>query len=61
MIDYARPTIMAEKSLKDLHNAMLENKHESAIDHGLQAIAEIRLAILAIQEAILKKDKRGIK
>ena len=32
MIDYAHPTMMAEKALKDLHSAMLDRRYEEAID-----------------------------
>jgi hypothetical protein len=52
MIDYARPTMMAEKALKDLHNAMLDKRYEEAIEQALQAIAETRQAIAAIRNTI---------
>jgi hypothetical protein len=48
MIDYALPTMMAEKALKDLHNAMLENQYDAALEHALQAIVEAKLAYHAI-------------
>lgn len=51
MIDYAYPTMMAEKSLKDLHNAMLENRHDDALMAALNAIVETRLAIASIKDA----------
>ena len=50
MIDYAYPTMMAERSLKDLHNAMLENRHDDALMAALNAIVETRLAIAAIKD-----------
>lgn len=31
IIDYAKPTILAEKALKDMHNAMLERRYEYAM------------------------------
>ena len=31
VIDYAYPTMMAEKALKDMHNAMLEKRYEDAM------------------------------
>ena len=52
MIDYARPTMLAEKALKDLHNAMLEKRYEDAIGHAFQAIVESRMAIQAIRNTI---------
>ena len=48
MIDYAMPTMLAEKALKDLHNAMLENQYGLALEHALQAIVESKLAYHAI-------------
>ena len=49
-LDYAYPTMMAERSLRDLHNAMLENRHDDALLAGLNAIVEVRLAIAAIKD-----------
>lgn len=60
MIDYAHPTLMAEKALKDLHNAMLERRYEDAIEHGLQAIVETRLAIHAIRNDIEKNQQKVV-
>lgn len=42
--------MMAEKSLRDLHNAMLENRHDDALLAGMNAIVEVRLAIAAIKD-----------
>lgn len=41
--------MMAEKALKDLHNAMLMRRYDEALEHGYKAIVETRLAILAIK------------
>lgn len=49
-LDYAYPTMMAEKSLRDLHNAMLENRHDDALLAGMNAIVETRMAIAAIKD-----------
>lgn len=51
MNDYAYPTMMAERSLKDLHNAMLENRHDDALMAALNVIVETRMAIAAIKDA----------
>jgi len=48
MIDYAMPAMMAEKALKDLHDAMLENRYDAALEYALQAIVESKLAYHAI-------------
>ena len=50
-LDYAYPTMMAEKALKDLHNAMLENRYDDALLAGLNAIVDVRLALAAIKDA----------
>jgi hypothetical protein len=41
--------MMAEIQLKELHKAMLDRRHEDALEAGLQAIVEIRLALAAIK------------
>lgn len=57
MIDYAYPCMMAEKALKNLHNAMLENKYEDALDQALEAMAQVRLTLIAIKD-MQEKAKR---
>lgn len=42
--------MMAERSLKDLHNAMLENRYDDALLAALNAIVETRMAIAAIKD-----------
>lgn len=49
MIDYAMPTMQAERALKDLHNSMLEHRYADALEHALIAIAETKLAYNAIK------------
>lgn len=48
MIDYAYPCMMAEKALKDLHNAAIEGRLADALEHALTAIAEARLTYQAL-------------
>jgi hypothetical protein len=58
MIDYAFPTMMAEKALKDLHYAMLKNDYKEAIEAGVLAVIHAQEAIQSIkimQEDSLKK------
>jgi hypothetical protein len=50
IIDYARPTILAEKALRDLHNAVIEKRYEDAKEHGLEAMKQTMFAYLAICE-----------
>lgn len=56
MIDYAHPTMMAEKALKDLHNAMLERRYADAIEYGYKAMVETKLAINAIKDTMEKTN-----
>lgn len=49
LIDYARPCMMAEKALKDLHDAMLRKKYAEALNHAEEALIEVRLTAAAIR------------
>jgi hypothetical protein len=44
--------MMAEKALKDLHNAMLMNEYRDAVEAGLRALEETVRAIDAIRETM---------
>ena len=44
--------MMAEKALKDLHEAMLMNQHREAVEAGLRALDETVRAIDAIRETM---------
>jgi len=57
MIDYAYPTMMAERALKDLHDAMLQRRYDDAKEAALMCIAEAKLAWHAI-ELMEKRDAR---
>ena len=48
MIDYSYPCMMAEKALKDLHNAAIEGRLDDAREHALVALAEVRLTYQAL-------------
>lgn len=48
-IDYARPYMDAKEALTQLHNAMLTKDYDYAIQRGIDAIADIRIAIAAIR------------
>lgn len=48
IIDYARPTMMAEKALKDMHNAVLEKKYDEAKELALEALTQVKLAYHSI-------------
>lgn len=57
MIDYAYPCMMAEKALKDLHNAMLEGKYDDALESALLALTEMKMTIHAIKDMQEKARK----
>jgi hypothetical protein len=59
IVDYAYPAMMAEKALKDMHNAMLGNKFEEAMEYALQAIVEIRIARHSITHMKEQHDARN--
>ena len=50
VLDYAYPCMKTEKSLKNLHNAAIENRFDDAIECGLIALAELKLTINALKE-----------
>lgn len=55
IVDYARPCMMAEKALKEAHDAVLKNDFDGAIEQTLQAIVEARLMLVALQ---IMKEKQ---
>ena len=55
IVDYARPCMMAEKALKEAHDAVLKNDFDEAIEQTLQAIVEARLMLGALQ--IMKENQ----
>jgi hypothetical protein len=52
MNDYAYPCMMAEKALKELHEAMLMNQHRDAVEAGLRALEETVRTLEAIRETM---------
>jgi hypothetical protein len=45
VIDYARPCMLAEIALKDMHNAALARDYDAAVVKGIEAMVEVRLSI----------------
>lgn len=58
MIDYAYPTMMAEKALHDLHQAMLRRDYDSALGYALEAAAQCRLTSVCIRDMAEKELER---
>ena len=48
LIDYAHPMMMAEKHQRQAHDALLERDWTKGKEELLQAIVELRLAVVAI-------------
>lgn len=57
LIDYAYPAMMAEKALKDLHEAMLLKKYDEALKHAIKAQVEIKMTYNSILHE--KEQKHG--
>ena len=57
MIDYAYPCMMAEKALKELHDAMLHRDFARAREAALTAMVETKLTLNAIAEMESKVRK----
>jgi hypothetical protein len=58
--DYAMPTMMAEKALKELHNAALERRYEDAINWALKTAVHCReasAALWAMEQEERKRDR----
>ena len=49
IVDYAMPCMMAEKALKDLHNAVLDQKLDEAIEHCMETIVQSRLLLASLK------------
>lgn len=58
IIDYALPTMMAERALKDMHNAALDRKWAQAQKHALEAIRWATEAHATLLVARLKEQPR---
>lgn len=55
LIDYAAPMMRIERLLKDMHNLLLDNKFEEAIELNLLLVAESRLLQHTL---VLMKEKQ---
>ena len=59
MIDYSYPCMMAEKALKDLHNAALENDLEAAKEFALETVTQARMAYAALEHMRQERAARA--
>lgn len=56
--DYAMPTMMAEKALKQLHQAALDKDYYAAIEYALEAATYCRSASAALWGMADKEKNR---
>lgn len=50
IVDYAYPCMMAEKGLRKVHDAMLENNFDVAIETAIQTLVDTKLMVNAIKD-----------
>lgn len=58
--DYAYPAMMAEKALRELHNAALNREFDKAIEFALEAALQCRAtsaALWAMDQEEKKRDR----
>ena len=58
IIDYAMPTMKAERALKDMHNAMLERDYDKALEHAKVAIVEAKMTYNSILHEKEQNERR---
>jgi hypothetical protein len=58
IIDYAMPTMLAEKALKDLHNAALNKEFDKAVEFALEAAIQCRMASSALRQMQKEEMRR---
>ena len=49
-VDYSYPMLMAQKALKDAHEAVLKKDFDGAVEEVMTALAETKLTLNAIKE-----------
>lgn len=50
VIDYAYPCMMAEKALRDAHNAVIEGRLDEAIQHTYTALVETKIMLNSLKD-----------
>ena len=49
IVDYAYPCMMAEKALRDAHNAVLERDLDEAIEQTIEALVQVRMMLVSLK------------
>ena len=57
IIDYALPCMNAEKALKDVHNAFLEQNLDLALTRTMDALIDVRLMYAALRHTKEQHEK----
>ena len=57
IIDYALPCMNAEKALKDVHNAFLEQNMDLALTRAMDALIDVRLMYAALRHTKEKREQ----
>ena len=57
IIDYALPCMNAEKALKDVHNAFLEQNLDLALTRAMDALINVRLMYAALRHTKEQREK----
>jgi hypothetical protein len=55
IVDYALPCMMAEKALKDCHNAVLEQDLDRAMTKAMESVVQSRVLYTSLRDM---KDKQ---
>ena len=58
IIDYAYPTMMAERALNELHRAMLKHDYNTAMEQALEAATQCRIISATLREMAEKERER---
>lgn len=58
VIDYAHPCMMAEKALKEAHDAVLEHDLDAAMEHAMEAMVQTRLMLVSLKH--MKESADGM-
>lgn len=59
MIDYAHPTMMAEKALNELHRAMLRRDYDTAMEQALEAATQCRIISVTLRHMAEEELERS--
>lgn len=58
IVDYAYPCMMAEKALKDAHDAVLEKDLDRAMEKTMEALVQSRLMLVSLKH--MKESANGM-